>query len=88
MIFLFGGRGTENIERRRKKTGRRKTLKRKRKKNKVYNRVTTGVGAVEKLENKYTFWCGRLEKLEFLKCLIKILILFFRVSSLSSFHYT
>ena len=35
MIFLFGGRGTENIERRRKKTGRRKTLKKKRKKQSI-----------------------------------------------------
>ena len=30
-----------------------------------------------RLENKYIFWCGRVEKLEFLKCSIKILILFF-----------
>ena len=48
MVFLFGGRGAENIERRRKKTGRGKTLKRKRKKNKVYNRVITGAGKAGK----------------------------------------
>ena len=32
---------------------------------------------LEKLESNYIFQCGRLEKLEFLKCSIKILNYFF-----------